>query len=97
MKDLENIATSFPGIDKAYAISAGREIRVIVEPKQIDDLSAKAFSVTSQGNIHIFFKPCRKTNVPTTPKFSNGCRNVGIIKILQELKAKHSAQTASHV
>ena len=40
MKDLENIATSFPGIDKAYAISAGREIRVIVEPKTIDDLSA---------------------------------------------------------
>ena len=40
MKDLENIATSFPGIDKAYAISAGHEIRVIVEPKSIDDLSA---------------------------------------------------------
>ena len=40
MRDLENIATSFKGIDKAYAISAGREIRVIVEPKQIDDLSA---------------------------------------------------------
>lgn len=40
MKALENVATSFPGIDKAYAISAGREIRVIVEPKQIDDLSA---------------------------------------------------------
>ncbi|MDR2336829.1 MAG: ribonuclease Y [Candidatus Nomurabacteria bacterium] len=40
MRDLENIATSFNGIDKAYAVSAGREIRVIVEPKQIDDLSA---------------------------------------------------------
>ena len=40
MRDLENIATSFQGIDKAYAISAGREIRVIVEPKQIDDLTA---------------------------------------------------------
>ena len=40
MRDLENIATSFNGIDKAYAISAGREIRVIVEPKQIDDLTA---------------------------------------------------------
>ncbi len=40
MRDLENIATSFPGIDKAFAISAGREIRVIVEPHQIDDLSA---------------------------------------------------------
>ncbi|MDR2063790.1 MAG: ribonuclease Y [Candidatus Nomurabacteria bacterium] len=40
MRDLENIALSFGGIDKAYAVSAGREIRVIVEPKQIDDLSA---------------------------------------------------------
>ena len=40
MRDLENIATSFNGIDKAYAISAGREIRVVVEPQQIDDLSA---------------------------------------------------------
>ena len=40
MRDLENIATSFNGIEKAYAISAGREIRVIVEPKQIDDLTA---------------------------------------------------------
>lgn len=40
MRALENVATSFQGIDKAYAISAGREIRVIVEPKQIDDLSA---------------------------------------------------------
>ena len=40
MKELENIATGFNGIDKAYAISAGREIRVIVEPKQIDDLTA---------------------------------------------------------
>ena len=40
MKDLENVATSFDGIDKAYAISAGREIRVIVRPEKIDDLSA---------------------------------------------------------
>lgn len=40
MRDLENIATSFNGIDKAYAISAGREIRVIVSPKTVDDLSA---------------------------------------------------------
>ena len=40
MKELENIATGFNGINKAYAISAGREIRVIVEPKQIDDLTA---------------------------------------------------------
>lgn len=40
MRDLENVATSFSGIDKAYAISAGREVRVIVRPENIDDLSA---------------------------------------------------------
>jgi ribonucrease Y len=40
MRELENVATSFPGIDKAYAISAGREIRIIVQPESIDDLSA---------------------------------------------------------
>ncbi|RYX79174.1 ribonuclease Y [bacterium] len=40
MRDLENIAVSFDGIDKAYAISAGREVRVIVSPKHVDDLSA---------------------------------------------------------
>ena len=40
MRDLENVTTSFEGIDKAYAISAGREVRVIVKPQTIDDLSA---------------------------------------------------------
>lgn len=40
MRDLENIALGFKGIDKAYAISAGREVRVIVRPENVDDLSA---------------------------------------------------------
>lgn len=40
MRDLENIANSFKGIQKSYAISAGREVRVMVTPEAIDDLSA---------------------------------------------------------
>lgn len=40
MRDLENVANGFPGIDKSYAISAGREVRVFVRPEKIDDLSA---------------------------------------------------------
>ena len=41
LEELESIATSFPGVNKAYAIQAGREIRVFVSPEKIDDLSAK--------------------------------------------------------
>ena len=40
MKELENVANSFEGISKSYAISAGREVRIIVRPEAIDDLSA---------------------------------------------------------
>ena len=38
--ELEGLATSFSGVDKAYAIQAGREIRVFVKPDDIDDVSA---------------------------------------------------------
>ncbi len=40
MKELENVALGFSGIDKAYAISAGREVRVFVKPQSVDDLAA---------------------------------------------------------
>ncbi len=38
--ELEGLATSFSGVDKAYAIQAGREIRVFVKPDEIDDVNA---------------------------------------------------------
>jgi len=37
LSDLENVARSFPGVASVYAIQAGREVRVIVNPEQIDD------------------------------------------------------------
>jgi len=40
LEELEKIATSFAGVDKSYAIQAGREIRIFVKPEEIDDLTA---------------------------------------------------------
>ena len=39
--DLENIALNFPGVERAWALQAGREIRVFVKPEEVDDLAAK--------------------------------------------------------
>lgn len=41
LSELETIATSFSGVEKAYALQAGREIRVFVTPSEVTDLEAK--------------------------------------------------------
>lgn len=38
LEALESVANSFTGVDKSYAIQAGREIRILVKPEEIDDL-----------------------------------------------------------
>jgi len=40
VKELENVANSFTGVEKSYAIQAGREVRIIVKPEEISDLEA---------------------------------------------------------
>jgi len=41
LEDLERLATGFPGVEKAWALQAGREIRIFVKPEEVDDLTAK--------------------------------------------------------
>lgn len=40
LEALEAVANAFPGVDKSFAIQAGREIRIIVKPEEVDDLGA---------------------------------------------------------
>ena len=40
LHDLENIANTIDGVDKSYAMQAGRELRVIVKPEEVDDLKS---------------------------------------------------------
>ncbi len=40
LEQLENVANDLPGIDKTFAVQAGRELRVIVKPEEVDDLGA---------------------------------------------------------
>ncbi len=51
LEDLERIATSFEGVEKAYAISAGREIRIFVTPEKIDDFKARGLAREIAGRI----------------------------------------------
>lgn len=44
LKDLENLALSYPGVTKSYAIQAGRELRVLVESDDVSDDQADALS-----------------------------------------------------
>ncbi len=51
LEGLENIASSFPGVEKSYAIQAGREVRIIVEPTEVDDARAVLLARDIAGRI----------------------------------------------
>jgi ribonuclease Y len=51
VRTMEDIAKSFGGVDEAYALQAGREIRVIVKPERIDDLAAIRLSKDIAGRL----------------------------------------------
>ena len=44
IEELEGIANSFPGVERSYAIQAGREVRIAVKPEEIDELGALRLS-----------------------------------------------------
>lgn len=52
LEELEKVANNFSGVEKAYAIQAGREIRVFVQPDAVDDLGAHKLAKGIADQIH---------------------------------------------
>ncbi len=76
MTELENIANAFPGVEKSYAIQAGREVRVLVRPEQIDDLTAMklARDVANKIEADLQYPGTVKVNVIRETRFSELAR-----------------------
>jgi len=51
IQEMENISMSFPGVSKAYALSAGREVRVFVDAATVSDYEAEQLAQQIAGSI----------------------------------------------
>lgn len=57
LADLEKIALEFPGVERAYVIQSGRELRVLVRPEQVDDAQTQSMSKDIAAQITAAGKP----------------------------------------
>lgn len=76
MTELENVANSFPGVQKSFAIQAGREVRVLVKPEMIDDLTAMkmARDVANKIEADLQYPGTVKVNVIRETRFAEVAR-----------------------
>ena len=51
LTNLEELANAFPGVDRSFAVQAGREIRLIVKPEEVDDLGARRIAMEVAAKI----------------------------------------------
>ena len=95
LKDLEETVEQAPN-DKipAGTVPHAREKE---HGDQIAVGAQRSFSVSAQGDIHIFPEPGAQGDMPPLPEFVNGTGEVGIAEILQKVEAEHFAQTDGHV
>src|SRR5207247_1244498 len=67
LENLEKIGLSFPGVDRCFAVQAGRELRVVVRPEQIADeqrvvLARNIARKTDRLALHEYYKPTKTTS-----------------------------------
>ena len=73
VKDLENIANSFNGIDKSYAIQAGRELRVIVKPEEMseEEMKLTAYEISKRIEEELKYPGHIKVNMIRETRFTS--------------------------
>jgi len=73
LEKLESIANSIPGIKKSYAIQAGRELRILVEPEEVDEaLAAKiAMDVARKVELEVSYPGQIKVTVVRETRYSD--------------------------
>ncbi len=76
MTELENVANSFTGVAKSFAIQAGREVRVLVRPETIDDLTAMKLSrdIANKIEADLQYPGTVKVNVIRETRFAEIAR-----------------------
>ena len=76
MTELENVANGFPGVQKSFAIQAGREVRVLVKPEMVDDLTAMkmARDIANRVEAELQYPGTVKVNVIRETRFAETAR-----------------------
>lgn len=76
MTELENVSNSFPGVEKSFAIQAGREVRILVKPEMIDDLTAMkmARDIANKIEATLQYPGTVKVNVIRETRFAEVAR-----------------------
>ena len=57
----------------------------------------KSAAVAAEGNVDVFPEPCGKGDMPSAPEFADTAGDIGVIKVFEELKPEHSAETYCHI
>ena len=76
LERLEAIASDFPGVEKSYAIQAGREVRVIVKPDQVDDAQALFLAKDIAKKIEAELEYPGQIKVNVIREFKRGIREI---------------------